>query len=205
MITLRYAVLAAIAAAVFAASSAGASAQETLRVRGTIHAVSASDMSVATRDGEMITVKLAEQTGVGSLARASLADIRPNSFVGIVGVPMEGGRLRAVEVLIFPEALRGAGEGQGPWDLLPESTMTNATVADTVASVDGATLTVKYKGSEQPVFVPADAPIVTPAAADRSDLKPGAKVFIGRATKQADGSYAANRITVAKNGVEPPM
>jgi hypothetical protein len=136
--------------------------------------------------------------------KASLADVAIGSFVGIAALPQPDGSLEAIEVLIFPEAARGTGEGHYAWDLLPESTMTNATVADTVAAVGGRTLTLKYKDGEKKITVPPAAPVVTLDPGDASLLKPGAAVFIP-ARKEADGTLAAGRVLVGRDGLVPPM
>jgi hypothetical protein len=115
------------------------------------------------------------------------------------------GSQRALEVLIFPEAMRGTGEGHYPWDLRPQSTMTNANVEQTVTGVDGQTLTVKYKGGEKKIIVPPDVPIVTFVPGDKADLKPGTKIFIGAAKKLPDGTLQAARVNYGKDGLTPPM
>ena len=135
--------------------------------------------------------------------KAALADIKPGTYVGIAALPQAGGVLRAVEVLVFPEAMRGTAEGHGPWGLLPESTMTNATVAESVERVEGHTLTLKYKDGERTITVPPETPIVTLAPGDRSELKPGAAVFTP-VTRQPDGSLQASRVIVGRE-VAPPM
>ena len=122
-----------------------------------------------------------------AVARATLADVKPGSYVGIAALPRPDGTQLALEVLIFPEAMRGAGEGHRPWDLMPESTMTNATVAEVVSEVSGPVLTLKYKDGDKSITVPPEAPIVTFVPADRSDIKPGVGVFTS-VTKAADGT-----------------
>src|SRR5215207_3389004 len=165
------------------------------RLRGAIAAIDGNTATIATREGSSVPVKLADNWAVMLVSPMSLADIKENSFVGIASLKGPDGTLNALEVLIFPEAARGSNEGHYPWDLQPESMMTNATVATVAAAPDGQTLTLKYK---------AGTPIVTFAPGSRDDAKVGAKVFLG-ATKGADGELAAGRLLVGKDGLTPPM
>ena len=190
-------------ALVIAASSYAQNAP--VRVRGTIEKVDGNILSVKARDGSLLTVKLAANGVVVALVKASLSDIKPGGFVGVTALPETDGSWKAVEVHIFPEAMRGTGEGDRSWDLLPKSTMTNATVAESVSKVEGPTLTLKYKEGEKKIFIPADAAIVTYVPAEPSELKPGAKIFIAAAVKQADGTLEAPRINVGRDGLAPPM
>lgn len=187
---------------VFAASAA--MAQAPTRIRGTIEKVDGSTLSIKSREGQDLTLNLAANASVSAVVKASLSDIKPNTFVGIAAVSDGKGGWRALEVLIFPEALRGTGEGDRPWDLVPESTMTNATVTDVATKVDAHSLTLKYKEGEKTFTVPADAPIVTFAPGDKADLKVGAKVFVVAAMKQPDGTFQTARINVGR-GIDPPM
>ncbi len=184
---------------------AAANAADTVRVRGTIEQVNGPTYVVKARDGKEWNVALADKAQVTALTKASLADIKQGSFVGVTAIPQTDGTQRAVEVHIFPEAMRGAGEGHRPWDLAPTSTMTNANVEQAVTGVDGQTLTLKYKDGEKKIVVPSQAAIVTFAPGDKTDLKPGVKVFIAAATKQADGSLVTPRINFGKDGITPPM
>jgi hypothetical protein len=179
--------------------------QQTVRVRGTIDAVDGQTMNVTARDGTKLAIKIADNVTVVGVVKASMSDIKVGGYVGAAGMPQEDGSQRALEVLIFPEAMRGTAEGFLPWDLRPNSTMTNATVAEVVAKVDGYTLRLKYKDGEKTVVVPPDAPIVTYLPGDKSELKPGAKIFIAAAAKQPDGSLVAARIGVGRDGLTPPM
>jgi len=142
---------------------------------------------------------------VVGVEKASLADIKEGSYVGSAAMPQPDGSQKALEVHIFPEAMRGTGEGHRPWDLRPQSTMTNANVEQVVTGVDGHTLSVKYKDGEKKLVVPPDTPIVTYVPGDKSELKPGAKIFIAAAAKQADGSLQAPRVNYGKDGLTPPM
>ena len=184
---------------------ASVSAQEVTRVRGTIEKVDGNTLTVKSREGANLTVKLKDNATVTGVAKAALADIKQNSFIGITAMPQPDGTQKAIEVHIFPEARRGAGEGHRPWDLVPNSTMTNANVEQLVTAVDGPMLTMKYKEGEKKISVPNNATIVQFVNADKADLKPGAKVFIGAFTKLPDGSLEAAGINVGKDGVTPPM
>ena len=158
---------------VFAASTTWA--QDTVRVRGTIERMEGQTLVVKSRDGAELKVVLADNALIVALVKASLSDIKPGSFVGVTGMPQADGSQKAVEVHIFPEAMRGTGEGHRPWDLRPQSTMTNANVEQTVAGIDGQTLTLKYKDGEKKIIVPPDTPIVTYTPGDKSELKPGSR------------------------------
>ena len=192
-------------AAILAAPLAWAQETPPVRVRGTIEGVidSAAYM-VKTRDGAELKVTLAEKPQIAGIVKASLSDIKEGSFVGVTAMPKADGSLSALEVHIFPEAMRGTGEGHYPWDLRPQSTMTNANVERVVTAVDGQTLTLKYKDGEKKIFVPANTPIVVYVQGDKSDLKPGAKVFIA-AIKQPDGTLQGRAWRVGRDGVTPPM
>ena len=192
-------------AAILGAPVALAQEAPPVRVRGTIEGVidSAAYM-VKTRDGAELKVTLAEKPQIAGIAKASLSDIKEGPFVGVTAMPKADGSLSALEVHIFPEAMRGTGEGHYPWDLRPQSTMTNANVEQIAAAVDGRTLTLKYKDGEKKIFVPADAAIVAYVPGDKSDLKPGAKVLI-IAAKQPDGTLQGRAWRVGRDGLTPPM
>jgi hypothetical protein len=180
-------------------------AQESVRVRGTIERVEGRTLVVKSRDGADVKVVPVDNARVVGIVKASLSDIKPGSFVGVTGMPQADGSQKAVEVHIFPEAMRGTGEGHRPWDLRPQSTMTNANVEQTVAGVNGRTLTVKYKGGEKKIVVPPDAPVVALVPGDKSELKPGVKIFVAAATEEPDGTLQAARVNFGKNGLTPPM
>jgi len=190
-------------ALVFAASTTWA--QDTVRVRGTIERVEGQTLVVKSREGTELKVALADNALVVAIVKASLSDIKRGSFVGVTGMPQADGSQKAVEVHIFPEAMRGTGEGHRPWDLRPESTMTNANVEQTVAGVDGHTLTLKYKDGEKKIIVVPETAIVTYMPGDKSELKPGVKIFIAAANKQPDGTLQAPRVNFGKDGLTPPM
>jgi uncharacterized protein Veg len=185
-------------------STAGAQ-DAPVRIRGSIEAVDGQVVSIKARDGSAQKVTLTDNATIAAVVNAKLSDIKQGSYVGATAMPETDGSWRAVEVHIFLESMRGAGEGHRPWDLQPKSTMTNATVDQMVSAVDGQTLTLKYKDGDKKILVPKEAPIVSYEPGSKSDLKPGAKIFIGGATKKPDGSLETNRINVGKNGVTPPM
>jgi hypothetical protein len=185
-------------------SSASAQSADQVRLRGSIIQASNAALKVKTREGRTVDVTLAEGTRVSGVARASVNDIKPGDYVGIASLPKADGGDGALEVLIFPPALKGAGEGSYGWDLKPNSTMTNATVANAVKGVDGRTVTVTYHGQEKKIAIPDGTPIVTLASATKADLKPGAIVFIV-AEKTASEGFASHQVVVGTNGVVPPM
>src|SRR6266853_508285 len=196
-----------LAVAMVVASSLCAIAQQPptpSRVRGTIEAVDGDVLAVKSRSGEDFKLHMGADMRVVGITRISLADIKVGSFIGATTVPGPGGEADAVEVHVFPEDMRGTGEGSRPFDLRPNSTMTNATVAETVAGNDGHTLTVKYKDGEKKVVVSPDTPVVTYVPADKSELKPGAKV-IAFIKKLPDGSLETSRVSVGRDGLTPPM
>jgi len=182
-----------------------ANAQEPpVRVRGTIERVDGDVYVVKARGGAELRVTLAENAMVVALIKASLADIKQGSYVGVSGMPQPDGSQRALEVHIFPETMRGVGDGHRGWDLQPSSTMTNGNVEQTAASTDGQGLLLKYKDGEKKIVVASDTPIVVYVRGEKSELKPGASIFIAAAVKQPDGSLQAPRVNVGR-GVAPPM
>lgn len=185
---------------IFAAQAADAT-----RVRGTVAQFEGSTLTVKTREGATDAIKLADGFKISGVAKASLEDIKVGDFVGITSVPKDDGGEGALEVVIFPAALKGTGEGRRPWDLKPNSKMNNATVANAVTGVDGRTVTLSFKdGQEKKISIPTDTPIVTFASATPADLVPGAGVFV-IAEKGADGGLTANRVVVGNHGIAPPM
>ena len=187
------------------ASTAWAQNPDIVRVRGTIASIDGQTLDVKGRDGAPIQVKLAEDVKVLAVDHKSMADVKQGVFVGITAMPLPDGTQKAVEIHIFPEALRGTGEGHRPWDLVPNSTMTNANIESAVASSDGQELVLKYKDGEKKFIVPANVEVVMFAPAAVADLKPGEKIFVVAGKKQADGSILAPSIVVGRNGVNPPM
>jgi len=198
----RPALLVFTAAATLAAP---AWAQETRRVRGTIARIAGSTLFVKTRDDEDLEIALVDKPVFTAIIPATLADLKPGAFVGSGAIPGPDGTLRALEVHIFPEAMRGTGEGHRPWDGGANATMTNANVETAVAGLDGPMLTLKYKDGEKKLLVTPQTAIVTYAPGDRAEVKPGTKIFIAAAQKQADGSLQATRISYGRDGLTPPM
>ena len=180
-------------------------AQETMRVRGTIERIDGSTLYVKTRDGADLKIALADKPVFTAIIPATLADLKPGTYVGSAATPGPDGSLSAVEVHIFPEPMRGTGEGHRPWDGGAQATMTNANVETAVAGVDGQMLTLKYKDGEKKLLVTPQTAIVTFAPGDRAEVKPGTKIFIAAAQKQADGSLVAARISYGRDGLTPPM
>jgi hypothetical protein len=192
-------------AAILAAPPAPAQDSPPVRVRGTIERVDGPGFVVKTRDGSELKVALADNATIVALVKASVADIKPGAFVGITGMPQPDGGQRAVEVHIFPEAMRGTGEGHYAWDLRPQSTMTNGNIEESVAGSDGQTLRIKYKDGEKKITVTPETDIVIYMPGDKSELKPGTKIFIAAARKQPDGTLVAPRVNVGRGGIAPPM
>lgn len=203
----RIRLIAGAVAALMAFVAAGVALAQTApptRLRGSIAAIDGKTATIATREGASVKVNLADNWVAVLVVPTALSEVKANSFVGIASLKGPDGVLNALEVLVFPEAARGSNEGHYPWDLQPESMMTNATVATVAAAGDGQTLTLKYKDGTQDIRVKPGIPIVTFAPGDRADVKVGAKVFLG-AAKAADGSLTATRILVGKDGLTPPM
>jgi hypothetical protein len=181
--------------AVAAAMPAVAQAPKPVRLTGTIETVVGRTVMAKSAAGATLTIKLADKAVIVRAVKASLADIKPGDFIGSGAMPQPDGTQKAIEVHIFPEAMRGTGEGFRPW-IHPGSTMTNGTVGETVTRVDGSVITVKYKGGEQKILVGPGVPIVKQEIADLGAVKPGKPFSIFAAVKQPDGSYATGRITV---------
>lgn len=194
----------AVAVAAFAITAAAQAQSAPTRLRGTISAIDGKTATIATREGPAVEVKLADNWGAMLVTPLTMADIKETSFVGVASMKAPDGTLNALEVLVFPEAARGSNEGHYPWDLQPESMMTNATVATVAPGRDGQMLTLKYKDGTQSIRVKPGTPIVTFAPGERSDAKVGAKIFAG-AAKAADGSLTVTRFLVGKDGLTPPM
>jgi hypothetical protein len=230
----------------FALSIAALAASPPMNVRGTIAQIDGNIIDIKERDGGIAKVHLADNAKIVSVAKASLSDIKPGSFIGTAATPGADGKLQAIEVHIFPESMRGAGEGSRAWDLAPKSSMTNGTAApkssmtngtaapkssmtngtaapkssmtngtvaqksnkvesNKVDSVKGNDVTVNFNGGTKTVTVTSDTKLVTLVPGDRSELKPNAKIFIPAATRTPDGALEANRVTVGKDGIPPPM
>jgi hypothetical protein len=203
----KRAILGAIAfIAVFGwVSAAGAQQPERMNVRGTIEKVDDNNMMVKSREGQDLVVKFADNLVVRGLVKVALSDVKPGSYVGISAMPQSDGTERALHIHIFPEAMRGQGEGYRQFDVRPGSTMTNALVDTMVVGTEGQIVTLKYKDGEKKFVVPADVPIVAYAPGAREELKPGAKIMIFNAVKQPDGSVQAASVNVGRDGLTPPM
>jgi hypothetical protein len=187
-----------------AAATQVAQAADKARVRGVVESLNGDTLMVKSREGKDVTIMLKSGWAVNGIVKASVSDIKTGDFVGIASQPTDSGVNGALEVLIFPAAMKGTGEGDYGWDLKPKSSMTNATVASAVTSVNGPTLSLKYKGGEKKISIPDGTPIVTFGAATKADVKPGAGVIIN-GTTTSDGMVESDRVIVGLNGVIPPM
>jgi hypothetical protein len=175
-----------------------------VRIRGTIEKVEGDTYIVRARDGAALKLKLAANATVVALVQAAPADIKQGAYIGVAGMPQPDGSQKALEVHIFPESMRGVGDGHRNWDLQPSSTMTNGNVEQAAASSDGQTVTLKYKDGEKKIAIPPGIPIVLYVPGEASELKPGAKIFVSAASRQPDGTLQAGRVNVGR-GVAPPM
>ena len=174
------------------------------RVVGTVDKLDGNNLMVKSNDGQPVTVVLDDNAAVFGVEKRTIADIKPGDYLATGGVKGTDGKIHAVEVRIFPETLRGTGEGQRPWDAKPEGVMTNATVGTVNQSPEGGVIHVKYKEGESEFTVGPEVPILAYVAGDRTLLKPGAAVFTV-AQKKPDGTLTTGRVTAEKNGVKPPM
>jgi hypothetical protein len=175
-----------------------------VRVRGSIESIDGHDLTVKSREGDSVKIKLAPDYTVTAVVKAEMTDVVVGKYVGIAALPQANNAEKAIEVLILPESARGSGEGHYAWDLTPESMMTNATIAETADQPDGRALTLKHKDGENRIVVPKDVPIVTFVPGERTLVAPGAGILVS-AVKQPDGTMTASRVVVGKNGVNPPM
>jgi len=180
-----------------------ASAQETVRIRGTIERIEGPVYVVKNRDGAELKLTVTDNPLFVAIAPSTMADIKPGMFVGSAGMMQPDGTQKAIEVHIFPESMRGTGEGHYDWDLKPQSKMTNANVEQTVAGVDGQMLSVKYKDGEKKLLVTPETVVVTYVTGNRDELKPGTRIFVAAAKKQPDGTMQTPRITYGRNGAGP--
>jgi hypothetical protein len=197
----------AVAVAVLLAGAVAAVAQlpsPPPRIAGVIERVDEAGVLIRPYEGGgTFEVELTKNVAVFGVRKGTMADLKPGAFIGVGAMPQADGSQRAIQVTVFAESQRGLGEGFRPWDRMPNSTMTNATVAETVASVDGPMLTVKYKDGEKKIVVPPDATILAYAAGDRGELKVGAKVAIVRAKRKLNGALETDRINVGRGDVVP--
>jgi hypothetical protein len=196
---------AALISGLFAATAVFSEDAVPPRVRGTIDQVNGNTLTIKAKSGSPTTVQLKDNVPVVAVTKGTMSDIQMNSFVGIAAMPQPDGTIKAVEVSVFAEPLRGTAEGHYPWDLMPGSSMTNAAVTQQVTKQEGNTLTLKYKDGEKTIVVPSDAVVVNLIPGDRADLKPGAKIFIPAWVKGADGTMEAAVALVGRDGITPPM
>lgn len=193
-------------AATLVATSAVAQQPGMVRVRGTIEKVDGSTLTVKSRDGSTLTVKLADKARVTALVKASLADIKVGSFIGVTAMPQPDGSQKAIGLHIFMDAQKGVVPARSSqWDRQPGSTMTNADVTSTVSSVNGQVMMIKYADGQKKVIVPPDTPVVRFVPGSMSDLKAGAQIFILGAKKMPDGTLETAGINVGRDGAAPPM
>jgi hypothetical protein len=199
-----------IAIAAFIALAVGPALAQTppagapTRIRGTVDKLDGQNLMVKSRDGQTLTIELAANVAVITLVKKSVADIKAGDYVASTGVKGTDGKIHAVEVRIFPEAARGTGEGQYPWDLMPDSIMTNATVGMVDQASQGPVLHVTFKGTESEYTVGPDVPVLANGPGDISLLKPGVAVFV-IALKHEDGKLTSARLYAEKDGIKPPM
>jgi hypothetical protein len=175
-----------------------------VRVRGSVVSLEGTKLVVHAKDGKDIAVNLADNFAALAVVKSSMADIKEGTFIGTATVTQPDSSLRSLEVVVFPDKMRGTGEGHYPWDLGSNSMMTNATVANAVKGVEGQTITVTYKGGEKKIDVPANVPVVTIVPATKEEIKPGAIVFVPT-MRQTDGSLNGGAVLFGKDGVIPPM
>jgi hypothetical protein len=193
-----------IALPAFAQNPPAANPPPPVRVRGTIEKLDGNKLIVKSRDGSDVDITLADNVGIVYLVKKSMSDIKTGDYLASTGLKGTDGKIHAIEVRIFPEALRGAGEGQYPWDLKPDTVMTNATAGTMTKEGDGNVVSVTYKGTTSDYIIDPTTPIFTYAQGDKSLMVPGAAVFV-IAQKKDDGSLSTARLTVEKDGIKPPM
>ena len=179
-------------------------AADNVHVRGTVSTVDGSKVTVKTREGTDVALVLGDAWKIAGVTKATMADIKQGTFVGTANMVGSDGA-KALEVVVFPEAMRGTGEGDYGWDLKPNSQMTNATVSSQVQSVDGQTVALTYKGGEKKVKIAPDTPIVKFGDATAADVKPGAPVFISATPSTSPDMLDKGFIAVGQDGATPPM
>jgi len=191
-----------VAAAFLVGGQASAQQPPTTRVRGTIESLDGNVLAVKARDGASVKIKLADDARVTGMSRMKLEDVKQGSYIGVAGMPEADGSQKAVSVVIFPESARGLGDGFKPYDLQPNSTMTNAAVSEMVEANDGKTLTVKYKDGEKKIILNSQTQYSTFSPGSRDELKPGVKVIV-TATKADDGSLQSKGMIYGRDGLQP--
>ena len=195
--------LATVSFALICIATPASAADDTVRIRGTIESVEGPVYVVKNRDGAELKLTVTDNPLFVAISPSTMADIKPGMFVGSAGMMQADGTQKAIEVHIFPESMRGTGEGHYDWDLKPQSKMTNANVEQTVAGVDGQILSVKYKDGEKKLLVTPETIVVTYVPGNKDDLKPGTKIFVAAAKKQPDGTLQTPRITYGRDGAGP--
>jgi hypothetical protein len=190
---------------VIVAAAAGAFAQQpaAVRVVGVVENFDGRVLAVKSEKLGDVKIHLTADATVFGVTEATIADVKPSAYIGVGATPQPDGSQRAIQVTVLAESQRGLSEGHRPWDARPNSTMTNGTVDQTVAGVDGRVVIVKYKDGEKKIIVPLDARILAYQAGDKSELKPGAYIAIVRAIKKPDGSLETNRVNVGRGEVVP--
>ena len=195
--------LLAVLSLAFVSGALPASAQETVRIRGTVERIEGPVYVVKNRDGAELKLTVTDNPLFVAIAPSTMADIKPGMFVGATGVTQPDGSQKAIEVHIFPESMRGTGEGHYDWDLKPNTKMTNGNVEQSVSAVDGPILSVKYKDGEKKLVVTPETVVVTYVTGSKDEIKPGTKIFVAAAKKQPDGTLQTPRITYGRNGAGP--
>jgi hypothetical protein len=197
----RYVLRLSLSAAAAASLPAFAQQAPTVRARGRIESITPAGMVFVSDKGERIAFALAPDLAVNEVFPLTVADIKPNSFVGVGAMPQPDGTQKAIAVLVFPESMRGRGEGHRPFDVLPQSTMTNATVTG-IASADGRRLQLKYPGGEQTIVIPPEAPVFSMRPGTRELLTPGSTVSVF--ASEVGGKPMVQRVNAGRNGFAPP-
>ncbi len=196
-------------AVAMAATTALAQQPQATRIRAMIEKVDGNVLMVKARSGDQLKVMMADNARYAAMIKATLDELKPDTYIGVTSMPQPDGTLKAVAIHIFQPNQRGTGEGHRPWDLTPGSMMTNAAIETTVASADGQSITVKYKQGEKvedkKVLVTPQTVIVRYVPGDKNDLKTGVHIIIGAATKNADGSFGAAAVNYGRDGIVPPM
>jgi hypothetical protein len=203
---MRFSVFIAVLAGGLALASPSIAQQpQTVRLRGAIETIDGPNLMVKSRNGDVVKVRLADNARASAVVKASVADLKPNTYIGVTSVPAPDGSDKAIAVHIFPEERRGTAEGRMNWDLLPDSKMTNGAVNLQVQGVQGGIMTVTYKGQESKIALAPETAIVAFVAGDRSELNPGTQIIIFAATRNEDGTLQAPAITYGRDGLTPPM
>ena len=199
------ALFAIVAGALVLALPSYAQQPQPARIRGAIESIDGPNLTIKARNGEVLKVRLADNARASAMVKASVADLKPNTYIGVTSVPAADGSDKAIAVHIFPEERRGTAEGRMAWDLLPDSKMTNGAVNLQVAGVQGSVMTVTYKGEESKIALAPETAIVAFVAGDKSELKPGTQIIIFAATRGEDGTLQAPAISYGRDGLTPPM